>query len=91
MAVKRAINYPSGAVLLLYSDGKKRYIPSPAYKEKRQQFLTPPKQFKGNPDTDSNCFRLLAAVLGYSLDKAKNPFKKQLVPEASHRLSPWSN
>lgn len=90
MAICRTIPYPSGGKLLIYPGGKKHYIPSQAYETKRQEYLAN-KQCRRNPETvtEDNCFKLLAAVFGYSLEKNKNPFKDQLKLSAQPKLQLW--
>lgn len=69
MSILRSIVYPRGSRLIVYSDGKKRYIPSPAYQAFRQQQLRKP-EFKHTPKScnckEENCFKILAAIFGYS-------------------------
>lgn len=66
MSVRRAITLKGGGTLVIYKDGKKTYLPSKKYQDFREQYLKP-KQFKGKPDTEKNCFKLLAAAFGYPM------------------------
>jgi len=47
--------------LLVHTDGKRTYVPTLAYREKRKDYLRT-RAFRGKPDTKENCFRLLDSI-----------------------------
>lgn len=61
MAVLKAFKLKGGGTLLVHTDGKKTYVPTIAYREKRKEH-TKIRCFKGKPDTKENCFKLLNSI-----------------------------
>ena len=94
MPIIRTILFPVGSKLEIYSDGKRKYVPSPAYIKTRQEFMRKP-DFKHKPASsikdDINCFRLLAAAFGYSVPKQKSLFKESPKVEALPYMSIWKD
>ena len=92
MSILRTILFPVGSRLEIHTGGKKRYIPSPAYLRKRQEFMRKP-DFKHTPSgvevKQENCFKLLAAIFGYTVAKPNSPFKEDIREEASSNVTIW--